>query len=401
MQTLATLGPILKEVCQDGVNDQLNGERRALNRIKKTDRGLKDYGGKYVRFTAHVGRNNGLGARKELEPLPKAGRQRFVEGHIDMAFLYASVSITGQTIALADTNKQAFANNLTEEMSRVKDDISADENKMFFGDGLGGRTNATGIAVGQVIPVNDARMLDMYGAYDVHTPGNPVKKTTVEVEMVEYAATGHKVTVSGTVTAIAAGDIFVRLGSYGREWHGIGSILSDTTKLHNIDPALEPLWRAEVRALTPNTPISENVMLEMQDAIYRNGGKTTVMWTTLGLIRAYFQLLVQERKFVNSKDFDGGFTGVGFFSPNGGEIPLLADIDAPRGQISYLNEKVMDRYDATKGYQLMNRTGSIWRQIRQGDDDLDAFQATLQHYGEMGTTRRNTHGKITGLKDDS
>lgn len=401
MQTMATFDPLLKEVLQTGVNDQLNNESKAINRIKKTDKGLKENGGRYVRFTAHVGRNSGLGARNEMEALPKAGRQRYVEGKIDMRYHYAAIQLSGQTFDLASSSPQTFASAVEEEMSRVKDDISKDQNYMFFGDGLGTRGTVKAVAAGQVVPVLNARTINKYGTYDIHTPGNPVKKTSVEITKVDYTPDAHKVTVIGDVTGLAIGDIFVRTGSYDREWHGMGSIISDTTKLHDIDPANEELWKAEITRLTAGTPISESVMLKMQDDIYRNGGKTTVIWTTLGLIRRYFALLAQERQMVNKTEFEGGFKGISFFSPNGGEIPVLGDIDSKPGEMNYLNESVIHRYDATGGYKYMDRQGSMWRMVRSGDDDFDAYEATLRMYGEMGTTRRNTHGKIQGLLDDN
>lgn len=398
MQTMSTYDPLLKEVLQSGVNEQLENENRAITRIKKADGGLKENGGRYVRFTAHVGRNNGLGSRNEMEALPKAGRQRYIEGKINMRYHYAGIQLTGQTFDLASSNPQAFASAVNEEMTRVKDDIAKDQNFMFFGDGLGTRGVVASVA-GQVITTKSIRHLQKYGVYDIHTPGNATKKTTVEITALNRDT--NAVTVTGTLTGVAANDIFVRAGNYDREWHGIQSIVSETSVLHNINPATEELWRAEVTNLSANTPISETVLLKQIDDIYRNGGKTTVAWTTLGIIRNYFALLAQERQFVNKTSFEGGFKGVAILSPNAGEIPLLSDIDAPLGEINFLNEKVINRYDATGGYKYMDRQGSMWQQVRSGDDDFDAYKATLRMYGEMGTTRRNTHGKITNLQDDT
>lgn len=399
MQTMSTFDPLLKEVLQSGVNDQLENENRAITRIKKTDGGLKENGGKYVRFTAHVGRNNGLGSRNEMEALPKAGRQRYIEGKINMRYHYAGIQLSGQTFDLASSSPQAFASAVDEEMTRVKDDIAKDQNFMFFGDGLGTRGAITGVATGQVIPLRSIRHIQKYGIYDIHTPGNAVKKGTVEVSKVDRDT--NTITVIGTVPTLAAKDILVRQGNYDREWHGIQSIISETTSLHGINPNVEEIWKAEVTNLTANTPISESVLLKQIDDIYRNGGKTTVAWTTLGIIRNYFALLAQERQFVNKDTFEGGFKGVAILSPNAGEIPLLSDIDAPLGEINFLNEKVIHRYDATGGYKYMDRDGNMWKQVRSGDDDFDAYKATLRMYGEMGTTRRNTHGKITNLQDDT
>lgn len=401
-QTLATLDPILKEVYQGGLNDQLNNETKAWNRIKSTSRGTEQFGGKYVNFAIHVGRNSGIGSRNELEALPEAGKQSFREAMLKMRYNYASVQITGQAIELADKSYQTFASALDTEMSKVKDDISKERNRQFFGDGLGTRTIATAVASGQKIPVADARQLDLGGIYDIHTPGNSTAVTQVVITNYDTTPGAHTVTVTGTVTAVAIGDVFVRAGSYDREIHGLASILSDTTTLYGIDPTVEPLWRAEVNdnGGAP-TAISELMLIRMADRIYRNGGKTTAMWTSLGVIRAYFALLSGERRFVNKEKYEGGFSGVAFQSPSGGDTPFFTDIDAPKGEIAFLNEKEITRYDAHGGYKFMDRSGSIWTQKRDNAGKYDAWDATLFEYAEMGTTRRNTHGKITNITEDS
>jgi hypothetical protein len=138
----------------------------------------------------------------------------------------------------------------------------------------------------------------------------------------------------------------------------------------------------------------------MADRIYNNDGETTVIWTTLGVQRAWFALLQGQKRIINTTKFEGGFSGVAFQSASQGEIPMVADVDCPAGTMQFVNEKAIKIYD-NGGYKFMNRTGSMWRMRRESTGDYDEYYATLYEYSEMGTNRRNTHGLISGITEDA
>lgn len=394
-QTLTTLAPLLKEVYEDGLTDQLNNDTKAYNRIKSNSKSSARWGGKYVNFPIHVGRNSGIGSRNENEALPTAGFQDTREGFIPMKSHYASVELTGQAIELADKDYQTFAESLNLEVSRIKQDVSKERNRQFFGNGSGARAVATAGPTGQVVPVANTSQIDINGVYDFMVGST---STVRQAGVVVTGVSGLNVTFTGTLTGVVANDILVRTGSYGREWTGLGAILSDTTVLHQIDPATVPVWKAEIKASAG--AVSELMFVRMADRIYINGGKTSVIWTTLGVQRAYFSLLQTQKRFVNTTKFEGGFTGVEFNSSSQGSIPMIADIDAPAGTASFIDEKSITIYD-NGGYKFMNRSGSMWQQKRTAAGKFDAWEATLYEYSEMGTRRRNTHGQISGITEDT
>lgn len=393
-QTLTTLGPLLKEVYEEGLTDQLNSDAKAYNRIKSNGKAAAKYGGKYVNFPIHVARNSGIGSRNENEALPTAGYQDTREAFIPMKSHYAAVELTGQAIELADKDYQTFAESLNLEVTRIKQDVSKERNRQFFGNGSGARGVATAGPTGQTVPVANASQLDINGVYDIMVGSTAaIRQAGVTVSNIA----GLVVTFVGTLTGTVANDIIVRTGSYGREWTGLGAILSDTTVLHQLDPATVPVWKAEIKATAG--AISELMLVRMADRIYINGGKTSVIWTTLGVQRAYFSLLQTQKRFLNTTKFTGGFSGVAFESASQGEIPMIADIDAPAGTASYIDEKMITIYN-NGGYKFMDRSGSMWQQKRTSAGKFDAWEATLYEYSEMGTRRRNTHGQITGITED-
>lgn len=394
-QTLATLTPLLKEVYEGGLNSQLNNDAKAYNRVKTNSKASARFGGKFVNFPLHVARNSGIGSRNENEPLPVAGFQDTREATIPMKSHYASVELTGQAIELADHDYQSFASALDLEVNGIKTDVSKEKNRQFFGNGSGARAVTTALS-GQNVTVSTAKQLDLNGVYDVMVGST---STVRQAALLVTNINGNVATVVGTTTGIAAGDIFVRTGSYGREWTGIGAILSDTTTLQGLDPAQVPSWKANVKAHGTSTAISELMLTRMADKIYEVGGKTTVMFTTLGVQRAYFALLESKKRFVGTTKYEGGFSGVGFQSATQGEIPMIADIDAPAGATIFLDEKSLTIY-TNGGYKFMNRSGSMWAQKRTAAGKFDAWEATMYEYSEMGTHRRNTQGIITGITED-
>lgn len=399
--TIATLAPVLKEIYDGDLNDQLNNKTAAWNRIKQTSKGTDRAGGKFVNFPIHISRNSGIGSRNEGEALPQAGNQGTAEAQLNLRNHYAAVELTGQAIELVDSDYQSFISGQKMEMSKVRDDISKERNRQFFGDGLGTRTVSTAGPTGQVIPVADAYQLDLNGIYDVHVGATSTKRqAALKVTAQDFTPGANKVTVTGTVTGIVANDIWVRAGSYDREIHGIGAILSDTTTLYGIDPAVVQVWKANMKVHGSATAISELMLLRMTAQINRAGGDTTVIWTTPQIQRAYFALLQTTRRFVNTKEFTGGYSGLAYQTP-GGEIPFLDDWDAPQGNIAFLNEKEIKRYSKHDGFKIMDRGGSTWTQKRDANGDYDVWIARLYEYSEMGTFRRNTHGLITNVLGDN
>jgi hypothetical protein len=134
-------------------------------------------------------------------------------------------------------------------------------------------------------------------------------------------------------------------------------------------------------------------MINMVDGIRQAGGKVTVILGNLGVRRAYFNLLTQQRRYSNTKEFAGGFTGL-TFTTDQGEVPMVTDVDAPRNTLYFLNEDELTWY-REKDWSWMNRDGSNWQRVI----GFDAYEATMYQYSELGTHRRNTHGLMSDITE--
>lgn len=391
--SMQTVSEILKEVYQPGINEQLNNDVTALKRIKRTSKGVDKIGGRDAYFAVHTTRNEGIGARNEMELLPQPGQQGYKRGHVGLKHQYGSIQVSGQTFELAKTDYQSFANAVEEEIKRLKDDLSIDLNRQVYGDGTGKLAKVVS-AAGSVITLETAFINNIRKGMvvDIFAAGGTgaAKAASRLITAINYDA--KTITIDGAAPTLTAGDIVVRAGNINREWTGYEKMVSNTGALHDIDPAQEPLWRAIVDST--GGEISELRMIEMAHKIRGNGGKTTVILTTLGLMRKYWSILQGMRQIVNTTDFTGGYKGLAFTTDNG-EIPLVGDFTAPAGTMQFINEDEI-RVLQVNDWKFMDRDGGgMWSRV----PGYDAYSATLYQYSELATYRRNTHGKFTGLTE--
>jgi hypothetical protein len=403
--TLATIESYLKEVYQGRIREQLNDEIVALKRITRSGAGVtNEVGGKYVTFPIHTRRNSGIGSRFENEALPTPGQQGHAAARVGLKYAYGGVQLTGQAISLSDTDAKAFAKALDNEVEGLKNDLKKDMNRQIYGTGNGAVGVATGANTGAVAPVADARLFQIGMVVDTQT-GTTVDNTNLVVASVDLTPGANTVTFTTTPgTALAAADIIVRAGSGIRaggtkELTGLAAIISDTGTLYNIDPSVEPEWKASVSVnpSSPGTPraLSEALMIRMTDDIRTKGGSTTLILQSLGVRRSYFNLLSQLRQTVNTQEFTGGFSGLAFTTDRG-EIPVVADVDAPLNTQWFINEDAVTYY-RDEDWHFIDRDGSMWKQVRDSNGDYDAYYARMVEYHELGTDRRNSHGVIKDI----
>lgn len=400
--TLATITPYMKEVYQGRIREQLNDETLTLKRITKSGSGVTtDIGGKYVTFPIHTRRNSGIGSRYENEALPTPGQQGHAAARVGLKYAYSGVTLSGQAIALSEKDSQAFAKALTNEVEGLKNDIKKDMNRQVYGDGTGAIGTVTAVVTSTTIPVDDARLFQIGEVIDLITLPTTVAVTGRTITAINVA--GKTVTISGANVTTVVGQILTRQGSGpgaqgNRELTGLRAIVSNTGTLYNVDPTVEPEWTSEIDSNGGTLrALSEGLMINMVDRIRTRGGKTTVLLTGLRVRAAYFNLLSQTRQTVNTQEFTGGFKGLAF-TTDGGEIPLVSDVDAPANKIWYINEDALTFY-RDEEWSWLDRDNSMWKQVRDANGDYDNWYARLYEYHELGTDRRNTHGRIDDLQE--
>lgn len=398
--SLSTVDTLLKEIYQGRLQTQLQNETVGMRRIEQSGDGVESQvGGKYVTFPLKISRNQGIGYRNELEQLQAAGQAGYTNVRIGLKYGYGRLRLSGQLMELATSNSQAFANAMDLEVSGLKEDVAKDQNRIFYGDGVGTLatiTSATGplatFVVGSTQYLEVGQVIDIATSSTVSTPiANGTARTISAIN-----TSTKTVTVSGTANlTVVVGNVVTRTGNWGREPNGLASIVTNTGTLHNVDPATVPAWKAVVDANGgTGRALSEALMIANVDAVRINGGKTSLLLTTLGVRRAYFNLLQAQRRFTGSANFEGGFSGLAFSAGAGKDIPLVEDVDCPAGTIFGLDESSLKVY-RDQDWHFLNRDGSMWKWVH----DYDAYEAVLAKYWEIATNRRNANFVIKDITE--
>jgi hypothetical protein len=392
--TLTTATNILKEIYEPRIREQLQNRLTTSKRIEQTSEGVtSDVGGKYVVFPIHTKRNNGIGARLEMETLPVAGNQGYARAQVSLAYLYGAVRLSGPTMELAKTNSQAFASVLDQEINGIQTDLAKDYNRQIYGTSVGAMAaaNATWTATNTVTTSN-TQYLELGQNIDIYDSTGSTQRVTTRT--ITAIVKNTSFTFSGATATGASGDIVVRQGNLNRETIGLQQIVSNTGVLYNIDPAVEPVWQSVIDSNSGvNRALSEQLMIRTVDNVITNGGETSAIFTTLGVRRSYFALLTQQRQYVNTQKFEGGFTGLAFTTDNG-EIPLISDVDCQPNRMYFINEKELKIY-REGDWSFMDMDGSKWQRVI----GVDAYDATLYKYCQLGTHRRNTHALVQDVTE--
>jgi hypothetical protein len=408
--TLTTAANILKEIYEPRVRDQLQSEVVTISRIESTSEGVKNdsVGGKYVRFGVRVKRNHGIGARNEMEALPNPKTQDYRDAQLRLSYNYGAIQLSGQSFELADSDTQAFAGLLDQEMDGIKEGLRKETNRQAYGTAMGvlgvaasGTTTTFVVSAATGLQYLEIGMIvDVYDA--TSTVAVPVLNNAA-VEISDINTSTLTVTFLTAVTAVAVGDFLVRTGSHQKEPVGfeqiVAGLATTATALGNGAGALYNITHGTWTGNLDTTPgaISEGRMINMIDTIRTRGGRTTVGFCSLGVRRAYANLLEQQRRYVNTTKFTGGFSGIAF-TTDYGEIPIVADFDCQAGRLYWMNEKELKIYKSGD-WSWMNRDGNMWQRLIDSSGEYDAYRARLYKYWQIGTHRRNSHGMMTSITE--
>lgn len=395
--SLTTVNAITKEIYTGKIQTQLQNETVAIKRIESSSEGVtSDVGGKYVTFPIKVQRNAGIGYRNELEQLQAGGQAGYASVRVPLHYGYGRLRLSGQLMDLADSNAQAFASAMDTEMNGLKDDLAKDVNRIIYGDGTGtvasvpNSTTTLNTAV-----VASTQYLEVGMQVDIGTAAQLLAATAPATnrQITAINTSTKTITFDGAAVSLSANSLVVRQGNYNREPNGFKSIVSSSGVLFNVDPASVSKWASVVDSNGGTLrALSESMMITATDNVRINGGRTSLILMGLGVRRAYFNLLSQQRRYPSTTSFAGGLEGLTFH--NGREIPVIEDPDAPPNTIYLIDESKFKIYRDSP-WSWLQKDGSIWKWVH----DFDAFEAVLKQYWEIGINQRNAHAVIQDVTE--
>ena len=128
--------------------------------------------------------------------------------------------------------------------------------------------------------------------------------------------------------------------------------------------------------------------------IHSQGGKVTDILTNYGVANAYWNLLQGNRRYKGDERLSGGYGDVPVLDSVFGNIPITLDHSAPSGTLYAVNKEELYLHQLGD-WAWMDKDGSMWKQV----PNKDAYRAYIFQYSNIGTFRRNSHGKLTGITE--
>lgn len=387
--TLQTLDAILKNQYLGPIREQFNNATVLFSRLDKNSESVV---GKNFTIPLHYGRNEGIGARSEGAALPDAGNQAYKETIVPMRYLYGRIMLTGPTIKAAKSNQGSFVRAVDSEMKGVVNDLKSALNRQMFGDGSGILATCAS-ASGASVTVDSTSKLRIGMVVDVikisdGTLGAGVQKAkitgiTSSTVFTTDPAVGTAASIDNTYAVYVA-------GSRNLEIMGLEGIFSDSKTLQGLDVASYPWWKANVLTNGTDRDISEILMQTALDTTEQfSSGKTSAIYTTYGVRRAYQALLQKQKQYVNPLELKGGWKALDY---NG--LPLIADKDATKGTLYFADESQLQVYNLAD-IDWMDEDGSILTKV----SGYDAYEAVLYSYMELGCSMRNAQTKLEKIKE--
>lgn len=415
----------LKEVYGPRIEEQLSQYNPLSDWIDEND--SADWTGREVTYPIHVGRNEGVGASAEGDPLPAAGAQSYAQVKIPEKFNYGRIELTGQVIKSSLQSKGAFTRAMESEIKGLVKDMGRDRERQFFGSGTGilcltssqqCLTATTTLNVDSPFGVtptsNGARFLQPNMVCAVLDASTTTVDATITVSTI--ATDGTAITVSATQSVTVDNNArIVRCkqvtgittdgskNNYNKEVYGLLGIIDDGTymnTLSNINRTTYPVFKSTVIAL--NGSLNLDVIQRLIDTIDEVGsGKFAqegVFFCASDTRREYLKLVQPDRRYTSSSGPltpDGGPTKAGL--RKGGEItygdrPWKVAPSAPYGTLFAMLKGTITRYIHVRG-EWADEDERIFRNVA----GYDKWEAFYRIFDNLHSDRPNDGGRIDGI----
>ncbi len=411
-QTLTAFDAVLKEVYGPRVEEQLNQKNPLSEYIDEND--SMDWTGREAVFPIHVGRNQGVGAAAEGDPLPAAGQQSHATVKIQAKYNYGRIELTGQVIKASLQSKGAFTRAMESEIAGLVKDLANERERQNFSAGNGvlalintdqtSTTNTTFLIdspYGVSPTTNGARFIERGAYYAVINASSGTVEGTFTCGNT-ISSTGGYIVASAVSAGVTFSDnsYIVRnkqvagivtdgsKNSYNKETMGLLGLIDDGTyanTLSNINRTTYPIFKSYV--ISNVGALSLDAIQRGIDASDEMGGgdfgTNGVFFTGYDTRREYLKLLQADRRYsgVDLSKPDGGTKRAALKS--GGEItygdrPWKVSKKAPYGTLFGMLKGSITRYINVRG-EWADEDERIMRNV-SGYDKWEAFYRIFDNY---------------------
>lgn len=387
--SLTTINAALKEFWENALAYQLNDKVLLLNRLQSTTENLY---GRYALIPLHTARTGGLSARAEYGTIANPTNQGVAQAQYNLKYLYGRGRVSGPSMERTSSKEGSIVSVIELEMNRLLDDAKVDAARQLYGTGDGkvtqcGVTTASTTVVLNGTGFNEAiqkGQIYVGMVIDVGTVANPVLRAT-GVTVTGIVPATPALTVAVAITT-AVTDFVFRAGNADAtplcyETSGLQQAVStaaNTFGLIDATLAANSYW--------DNYRINQNANLTL-DAFTKAfntvngiaGGSVSCVITSYGVQRAFFNLLQSQVRYMNPMQLASGYQALDYMG-----VPVIADKDAPYGQVYFLDERWFRIY-SNQDWHWMDDDGKVLKWVT----NQDAWEFILRRYMNMGLSRRN------------
>jgi hypothetical protein len=393
------LSGLEKDIFEKGVSEGVNN-KFPLKEFFKTESVDYKGGGGHI-WSHHTGRNVSPMFVREDAAFAEAGAQTHVKGRIDVRKMMARLRMTAEAMEFYNTNEASYANAMSDEKTRLVDDIAFREEYALASDGRGvlallSDDPGTGTDIDVDSPGNIAgtsfgnRFIQKGMYIGAVNPSTGALRTGI-VKVGAVNSDGSDFTSTAAVdTGWADNDYLVQAAnasvtsvldtSYEAAFWGLPALVDDGTNRENyfgINRTDAPSLKSYV--VGSAGAFSLDLAQRTADVVNQKlGGEIDVMVMHHSVRREYIKLLNADRRY----------SGADLSKPNGGtvamkqgdltlgEVTVKAIRSIGLGQVYFLDSKRsgFKQYVGEAG-KFEERDGSIWVREGSGTSARHAFEA--------------------------
>ncbi len=395
------LSGLAKDVFEQGVSEGVN------NMFPLSDEfpiEVVDWkGGLGTKWAHHHGRNNSVFSAAEDSAYPVAGVQKHSQGRIDMRKKIGRIRMTEEVMADLVSTEASFRNGMTDEKTRIIDDIARQEEFDLGQDGRGvaalideaspnGNTTLLLDAPGNIPGDNFGnRFIDVGDFIGAVNPANGALRATI-VKVTALSADGTSVTTDAVPGSTWAEDDYIVKAANGsvtdildtsfeKSFWGLPALVDDGTNRDNYFGILRSQTESLKSYVVGSTgALSIDLLQRGADVVYeRLGGIVNVVLMHHSVRREYIKLLDADRRYAGAdlKSPDGGTKAFTQGDLTVGDVAIKAIRTIGLAQVYLLDTKKAGakRYVSEPG-KFMDRDGLVWIREGTGTGARHAYEAT-------------------------
>lgn len=360
---------------------------------------------KYLKV--HYGRNIGSAAGGETLTLPGAGRQSYLESVIPMKLNFHQIQLTDYAIQAGKNSKEYLVDLLQGEYEGAKNDMQRQLSRQGYGDGSGVICKIDGVDNAPTYDLKDPMVgknaADYFEAGAAGVGNNimmsdqPRTGGTTAFDRIDAIPGPNQITLA---TSSGTDDHYVFLAHYNpsgastvsnrdAEITGLKALIDDgenLVTLQNLSRTTYIWWKSYANDSATSRSLTEEIMFDTMLEAKKKGNPKLIL-TSYDLFGAYGRLLAADRRYTDTMELKGGFTGVKY-----NDLALVPDYDAPYKDMFFIDKETLSVEELTP-MSFMDSDGNILSRSAT----TPAFSATLRYYSNLATSAPNRNAVARNL----